>query len=137
MPWARFTPDPGVAAELDAILGEFFARHTQADTVALLERAEVTVGPIYDVSQIVQDPHFIEREVLADYPDADMRALPMHHVVPRMQGTPGSIRTPAPWLGQHNRELLAGIGIDDARYDELVAAKVVSESGSIEFRNTE
>jgi crotonobetainyl-CoA:carnitine CoA-transferase CaiB-like acyl-CoA transferase len=125
------------AAELDAILGEFFARHTQADAVALLERADVTVGPIYDISQIMQDPHFIEREVLADYPDADMRSVPMHHVVPRMLGTPGAIRTPAPWLGQHNRELLAEIGIDDGRYDELVAAKVVAESGSIEFRNTE
>ena len=52
--------------------------------------------------------------MLADYPDADMRSLPMHHVVPRLLGTPGSIRTPAPALGQHNRELLGELGVDQA-----------------------
>jgi formyl-CoA transferase len=79
------------------------------------------------VSQILEDPHFIEREVLADYPDADMGAFPMHHVVPRMSGTPGTIRTAAPRLGQHNRELLAEVGVDGGRYEALVKAKVAFE----------
>lgn len=113
------------AAELDAILGAYFAQHSQADVVRLLEQAEVTVGPIYDVDQILQDPHFIEREVVADYPDADMGWLPMHHVVPRLQRTPGSVRTPAPCLGQHNRELLAELGLVGPAFDELVASGVV------------
>ena len=65
----------------------------------------MTIGPIYDTSQIMEDPHVIARELIADYPDADMGQIPMHHVVPRLAGTPGSIRTPAPALGQHNREL--------------------------------
>ena len=58
----------------------------------------------------------IERELVADYPDPDMGALPMHHVVPRLAGTPGSIRTPAPHLGEHNRALLREVGVDDAAY---------------------
>ena len=108
------------AAELDALIGAFIAQRTQAENVAFFEEAEVTIGPIYDVSQILEDPHFIEREVLADYPDAAMGAFPMHHVVPRLLGTPGSIRTPAPRLGQHNRELLAEVGVDGARYARLL-----------------
>jgi len=116
------------AAELDAIIGEFIARRTQAENVAFFEQAEVTIGPIYDISQILEDPHFIEREVIADYPDADMGAFPMHHVVPRLQGTPGSVRTPAPALGEHNRELLAEVGVDERRYGELVAAGAVYDS---------
>ena len=115
------------AEALDAIIGEFIARHTQAENVAFFEKAEVTVGPIYDVSQILEDPHFIQRAILADYPDSDMAALPMHHVVPRLTGTPGSIRTPAPRLGEHNRAILAGLGFDDAAYARLVADKVVVE----------
>jgi formyl-CoA transferase len=66
--------------------------------------------------------------LIADYPDPDMGAFPMHHVVPRLAGTPGSIRTPAPHLGEHNRELLAGLGVDDAAYSELLAAGVACES---------
>jgi formyl-CoA transferase len=113
------------AEELDAIIGAFIAERTQTENVAFFEAAEVTIGPIYDTSQILEDPHFIEREVVSDYPDPDMGALPMHHVVPRLGGTPGAIRTPAPELGEHNRSLLAEIGIDDVRYAQLVASGVV------------
>ena len=116
------------AEELDAIVGEFIARKTQAENVAFFEEHEVTIGPIYDIAQILEDPHFIEREVIADYPDADMGTYPMHHVVPRMLGTPGTIRTPAPALGQHNREILAGVGVDAMRYEELVRNGTVYES---------
>ena len=115
------------ADELDAIIGAFIAERTQAENVAFFEKAEVTIGPIYDISQIVEDPHMVERELIADYPDDDMDAFPMHHVVPRLSGTPGTIRTPAPRLGEHNRALLAEVGIDDAAYDKLIAAGAVCE----------
>jgi formyl-CoA transferase len=118
------------AAELDAIIGPFIAQKTQAENVAFFEEAEVTIGPIYDISQIVDDPHFAERELIADYPDEDMESFPMHHVVPRLSGTPGTIRTPAPKLGQHNRELLAEVGIDGAAYKQLVAAGAVCEGAA-------
>jgi crotonobetainyl-CoA:carnitine CoA-transferase CaiB-like acyl-CoA transferase len=113
------------AAELDAIIGAFIAERTQGETVAFFEAAEVTIGPIYDTEQILEDRHFIEREIIADYPDPDMGSFPMHHVVPRLGATPGSIRTPAPALGEHNRALLAEIGLDDAAFAELVASGVV------------
>ena len=115
------------APELDAIIGEFIAGRTQAENVAFFEKAEVTIGPIYDITQILEDPHFIDREVIADYPDPDMGAFPMHHVVPRLQGTPGSIRTAAPKLGQHNRELLREAGVDEAMYAQLLRGGVVYE----------
>jgi crotonobetainyl-CoA:carnitine CoA-transferase CaiB-like acyl-CoA transferase len=115
------------AEELDATIGAFIAQRTQAENVAFFEKAEVTIGPIYDVTQILEDPHVIEREIVADYPDPDMRALPMHHVVPRLSGTPGTIRTPAPHLGEHNRTLLAEVGVDDAAYAQLLASGVASE----------
>jgi crotonobetainyl-CoA:carnitine CoA-transferase CaiB-like acyl-CoA transferase len=112
------------AEELDALIGAFVAGRTQAENVAFFEQAEVTIGPIYDIAQILEDPHVIERELLADYPDADMGAFPMHHVVPRLSATPGSIRTPAPKLGEHNRELLSGLGVD---YEELLKKKIAFE----------
>jgi len=104
------------AEALDAVIGAFVAQRTQAENVAFFEQAEVTIGPIYDIAQILEDPHFTEREVLADYPDGDMGAYPMHHVVPRLEGTPGSVRTPAPKLG-----------IDDARYEAMRREGVVLE----------
>jgi formyl-CoA transferase len=114
-------------AELDRIIGEFIALRTQAENVAFFEAAEVTIGPIYDTRQLLEDPHVIARELVADYPDPDLGRLPMHHVVPRLGDTPGSIRTPAPRLGQHNRELLAELGIQGPAFDALAEAGVVAE----------
>ena len=115
------------AEELDALIGAFIAQRTQAENVTFFEQAEVTIGPIYDISQIVEDPHVIDREVLADYPDPDMELLPMHHVVARLLGTPASIRTRAPLLGEHNRELLKEIGVDETSYGELLTSGVAAE----------
>ena len=112
---------------LDAIIGAFVAERTQAENVAFFEKAEVTIGPIYDISQAIDDPHIVERELIADYPDPDMDAFPMHHVVPRLSGTPGSIRTPAPKLGEHNRALLKEIGVDGAAYEKLLNEGVACE----------
>ncbi len=113
------------ADELDEIVGGFILQHTQAENVAFFEQAQVTVGPIYDVAQILEDPHFIQREVLADYPDAELGTVPMHHIVPRFSETPGSIRAPAPSLGEHNQSLLGELGITAEEYAGLVAAGVV------------
>ena len=57
-----------------------------------------------------------------------MGDFPMHHVVPRLSGTPGAIRTPAPRLGEHNRALLAEVGVDDAAYARLRERGVAHEA---------
>ena len=114
------------AEELDAIIGAFVAQRTQAENVAFFEQAEVTIGPIYDIAQILEDPHVIERELLADYPDDEMGTFPMHHVVPRLSGTPGSIRTPAPKLGEHNEEILKSLGLKAAEIKDLRQKGVIA-----------
>src|SRR5882724_6291171 len=118
------------ADDLDAIIGEFIASRTQGENVAFFEKFEVTIGPVYDIAQIMQDPNVIERELVADYPDPDMGAFPMHHVMPRFSRTPGAIRAPAPKLGEHNRALLAEIGVDEAAYAKLVAAGIACEGSA-------
>jgi formyl-CoA transferase len=118
------------AEELDAIIAPFIAQRTQAENVAFFEKAEVTIGPIYDIRQILEDPHVQARALLADYPDPDMGSFPMHHVVPRLSGTPGSIRAPAPRLGEHNRALLSEIGIDEGGYARLIASGAACEDAA-------
>jgi len=115
------------AEALDAIIGEFIAQRTQAGNVEFFEKAEVTIGPIYDIRQILEDPHIVERGLLQDFPDPQMGEFPMHHVVPRLSGTPGSIRTIAPRLGEHNQSLLAEVGVNESMYRKLLVEGTVSE----------
>jgi crotonobetainyl-CoA:carnitine CoA-transferase CaiB-like acyl-CoA transferase len=101
-------------ADVDAIIGDFVGRRTLAENLRFFEAAETTVGPVYDASGFERDPHVQGRGVLVEMPDEDLGSIPMHAVVPRLSGTPGALRRPAPKLGEHEAEILASL---EARND--------------------
>ena len=68
------------------------------------------------------------RELVADYPDADMGAFPHAPRGAAPVGHAGTIRTPAPKLGEHNRALLAEVGVDETAYARLLADGVACEA---------
>jgi formyl-CoA transferase len=49
----------------------------------------------------------------------------MNGIVPRMLGTPGEFFGPAPKLGEHNHEVLEGLGLDAASIEGLYDAGVI------------
>jgi len=80
----------------------------------------VTAIPIYDIEDILADPHFRAREIVKNIPDRDFIEVPMQNVTPRMSGTPLDIRWTGPPLGAHTDEILSSwIGIGPERADEL------------------
>ncbi len=111
--------------ELDDIIGAFIATKTQVENLSFFEAEEITIGPIYDISHIVEDPHFQDREVVVELPDEDIEQFPMSGIVPRLTDTPGDFFRPAPRLGEHNVEVLRGAGITDGAYERLVASGVI------------
>ncbi|MBC5765822.1 CaiB/BaiF CoA transferase family protein [Ramlibacter albus] len=86
--------------ELDALIGGFIAQRTLQENLAHFAEYEVTVGPVLNVDEIVKEPHVKQRQVLVDVPDPELGSILMHNVFPRLSRTPGTIRTPAPKIGQ-------------------------------------
>ena len=112
--------------ELDDIIGGFIAARDLEENLKYFDEAGVTIGPVNDISQIVQDPYVLEREALIEIPDEDMGELPTHPVVPRLSGTPGALKSAAPRIGQHNEELLKPL-LGAAEYDRLCASGAISK----------
>jgi crotonobetainyl-CoA:carnitine CoA-transferase CaiB-like acyl-CoA transferase len=112
-------------AEVDAIVGDFIKARTLVEAIEFFERAEVTAAPVYDIGQFLDDPHVQERGIVVEAPDAEMGEVPMHAVLPRLSGTPGGLRRPAPAIGQHTREIFARIGYSDERIDALAQKGVI------------
>src|SRR3954454_12488911 len=111
--------------EAERPLVEFIKARTLAENLSVFEKAEVTAAPVYDIDQFIADPHVKAREIVTELPDPEMGSVPMHHVVPRLSGTPGEIRTPAPALGEHNEAILAGLGFDAAAIADLRKRNVI------------
>jgi crotonobetainyl-CoA:carnitine CoA-transferase CaiB-like acyl-CoA transferase len=110
---------------LDAIIGGFIATLTQEECVAFFSRASVTVGPIYDIANICEDPHFQDREIIVELPDRDMGTIPVHNISPHLSETPGGLYRAAPELGEHTREALRDLGYDDAAIRALIGSGAV------------
>ena len=95
---------------LDPIIGEFMAQHDQAELLAIFQAAGVTVGPVHDTAAMLDDRMVQEREIMLRFPDEEMGELYMHNVAAHLSQTPGQIRHPAPFLGQHNNEIFGALG---------------------------
>jgi crotonobetainyl-CoA:carnitine CoA-transferase CaiB-like acyl-CoA transferase len=111
----------------DGTVADFIRGRTLAENMAIFEAAEVTAIPVYEIDQLVADPHVHERGVLVEAPDDEAGSVLMHNVIPRFSETPGRLRTPAPSLGQHTHAILESIGCDKARIAALAADGVIKE----------
>ena len=100
---ARMSHRPELVCELEAALA---ARDTHEWVEVLLE-AGVPAGPIHDYAQAVADPHTLAREMVVEMEHPEAGTVYGLGIPVKLSETPGTIRRPAPLLGQHSDEILA------------------------------
>ncbi|HUO80886.1 MAG TPA: CoA transferase [Steroidobacteraceae bacterium] len=115
-------------AELDAHIGRWTASLATREVLALLARPETAVpsGLIYRAPEMLADAHFKARQAIVATAHPEFGELRMQNVAPKLSETPGSVRSPAPALGEHNDEVYRELlGLSEARYAALKAARVI------------
>ena len=113
--------------EVERIVRAFISQKTLDESLELFDQAGVTIGPICDASQLVDDHYVIERESLVEIEDEELGLMPVHNIVPRLLGTPGSFRMPAPQMGQHSAEVLEPF-MEAGAYRRLVEQGIIVEA---------
>lgn len=111
--------------ELDELIAAEFARRSTQELTTLFAAHGVTAVPVYDIAQIMSDPHFQVRGVVTTVPDEAGRPVAMHPVIPRLSATPGSIEHTGPPLGAHNEEIYGRLGLSAADLAALEEAGVI------------
>jgi crotonobetainyl-CoA:carnitine CoA-transferase CaiB-like acyl-CoA transferase len=114
-------------AQLNLVIGDIMAKRSSQDWIESLSEAGVPCGPINSIDQTFAEPQVQHLGI----------AQPMHHPV---KGTvnvvgqpvhlertpqPAEIRLATPELGGNTDEILADIGYDQAKIDDLRARGVV------------
>jgi crotonobetainyl-CoA:carnitine CoA-transferase CaiB-like acyl-CoA transferase len=106
---------------LNQVLTDEFALRTRDEILALAERYRLTVGPVYDILDALEDEHYRARETIVEMDDG----VVLQNVVPRLSRTPGAIRLPAPGLGEHNAEVYGELGVGAEELQRLAEEGVI------------
>ncbi len=110
---------------LSGVLAEVFERRPVAEWMERLERADVLCAQVTDYEALVRHPQVAASRMIVeqDHPRAGRFKTIATPV--RLEKTPGTIRTPAPALGEHTREVLREIGYAEAEIEALGAGGVL------------
>lgn len=92
--------------EIDRVLSGWCAEHDASEALKILDKAAVPAGPINNIEDIFNDPHFIARQSFEPvHVNGEQRQVPAMH--PKLGNTPGSTESPGPRLGQHTADVLS------------------------------
>ena len=110
-------------------IGERVREMTRDEAVEHFVGLGLPCAPVFNVDETVADPHLAARGMFVEveHPLAGTVKVPNFPV--KFSETPGVIRSAAPVLGAHSKELLMGVlGMSEERFVELVRAGVTSQA---------
>jgi len=110
---------------VDAALTRAIGERTLDEMLHRFETLDLTAAPVYDIADIIKDPHVVARSILVDVPDADLGTVRMTAPTPRLTDTPASVRWAGPPLGAHNRDVYTSLGLGAAEIDELKRVGII------------
>ena len=115
---ARETVDRQVAAWTGSLDRE--------EVIARCLAEEVPAGPLNAIDDIFVDPQFRARDDLVTVQDAELGAVVVPGVIPKLSATPGRIASLGPPLGAGNETVYRGLlGLSDSELQRLAASGVI------------
>jgi crotonobetainyl-CoA:carnitine CoA-transferase CaiB-like acyl-CoA transferase len=125
-PWFSSAGERSRRAEvLDGAVQKWISARDLDEVLEAFDDAGAAIAPIYDVEQLVNDPHVVARDTITTVDDEDLGPLKMQNLIFRLGDTPGGIRWTGRRLGQDNDAVYAEFGVDAERLAVLREKGVV------------
>jgi crotonobetainyl-CoA:carnitine CoA-transferase CaiB-like acyl-CoA transferase len=105
--------------EIDAAVADWIAARPRDEVLRAFEQAEAAIAPVYDASDIVDDPQLAALGSLLSIDDPDLGPVKMTNVISRLSETPGEIRTTGGRHGADTDAVLAELGVTADELDLL------------------
>lgn len=112
-------------AEIDGAIQAWCDTQDIDSALAILKAADVPVGKIYSVRDMMTDPQFLARRMFEQHAFPDGTPIKLPAITPKLSATPGATKWLGPALGEHNAEVLSSLGYDDEQIVQLKRDKVI------------
>ncbi len=124
----RFTLNKDRMAHREALAAELsgeFKRRTTDDWLERLAAAGVPAGPVLSVGEMLEHAQTRAREMVVEAEHSTLGSVATIGFPVKFSDTPATVRSGAPTLGEHTREVLGELGYDAAQIDALYTANTV------------
>jgi formyl-CoA transferase len=111
--------------EVVGIISKVIANKTIEEWLDILNNAGIPCGPIYTVDRVFADPHVLAREMLVEVNHPKCGKIKVTGSPVKFSETPAEVVTAPPSLGQHNDEILLGLGYSSDDIEKLRKDKVI------------
>ena len=116
--------------EVDGIVADWIVQHPLKKVLEILQESEVSIGPVYDIQQILEDPHVQSRETIIQMPDQDLGKVRIPNIAPKFSRTPGEIKyTGRNEIGYDTLDVLKEIGYRDEEIKDLAKNRTIRGRG--------
>ncbi len=112
-------------AEIDSAIQAWCSTHTIDEALATLQTADVPVGKIYSVRDMMTDPQFLARQMFEQHAFKDGAPIKLPAITPKLSETPGQTKWLGPKLGEHNDDILQALGYSCEQIAQLREDKVI------------
>jgi crotonobetainyl-CoA:carnitine CoA-transferase CaiB-like acyl-CoA transferase len=110
---------------IDALINAALSRDCADAWLAKLKAVGVPCGKINSVAQALDDPHTAARNMIETVQHPVIGALKLLGIPFKFSDTSCSVCRPPPLLGEHNEEILGGLGFDVHAIAKLRNEKVI------------
>jgi crotonobetainyl-CoA:carnitine CoA-transferase CaiB-like acyl-CoA transferase len=114
--------------EIFAIVRDRLRTRTTAEWLKNFADVDIWAGPVYGYADLVDDPQIAQNGAFVEYEHPTEGHVKTPGFAINFSRTPSTVARGAPLAGQHSREVLRELGLDDKRIDDLIAARVVAQS---------
>ena len=99
---------------------------TRDDWYDYLVKADVCVGKVYDPEEMVRDPQVLARDMVVELHHPRHGKVTQFGQPIKLSETPGSVRSAAPYIGEHSDEVLRELGMSAGEIAALRDKKVIA-----------
>ncbi|MGK7376941.1 CaiB/BaiF CoA transferase family protein [Planococcus sp. 1R117A] len=108
------------AEYLDGEITKWTSQHDLKEILIKLDDHSIPSGPIYNVADMMADPHFLARKMIEEVEVEGIGKLKFPGIIPKLSLTPGTTEWSGPALGKHNMEIYKDlVGLSEERIKSL------------------
>ena len=103
---------------IDDAIAAWTNSQTSEQVMGLLDEADVPVGLIYNVEDMINDPHYQSRGLFEEV-EVGNRTLKIPAILPKLSKTPGKTNHPGPEVGGATRSTLLNLGYSEEELNTM------------------